>query len=193
MSEDALILGCIKNDAAAQRELYQRYSPKMLSICFRYAHSKEDAEDMLQDGFVKVFTQLKAFENRGSFEGWIRKIIVHTCINMLKKNKKFDESIELQYAAGQYQKEEGGPANIQVKEVIDSIRLLPLGYRTVLNLFAIEGYSHREISKMLDIQESTSRSQFTRAKALLEDILIKRNIISKPKQEEDWLVAVGQM
>lgn len=191
MTEEVILQGCLRNDPVAQRELYNTYSPKMLAVCYRYAHHREDAEDMLQEGFIKVFLQLKTFENRGSFEGWIRRIIVHTCINILKKNKKFNESVELIHASSVSVREESVPALVQVKQIVECIRSLPIGYRTVLNLFAIEGYSHREIAQLLDIEESTSRSQFTRAKGMLEEVLIKKNIL-QPKQKADWLQAVGQ-
>ena len=191
MTEEVILEGCLRNDSVAQRELYNTYSPKMLAVCFRYAHSREDAEDMLQEAFIKVFTQLRTFENRGSFEGWIRRIVVHTCINTLKKNKKFNESVDLIHAASISIREETVPAVVQVKQIVDCIRSLPMGYRTVLNLFAIEGYSHREIAQLLDIEESTSRSQFTRAKGMLEELLIKKNIL-QPKQKTNWLQAVGQ-
>jgi RNA polymerase sigma factor (sigma-70 family) len=191
MTEEAILRGCLNNDATAQRELYNRYSPKMLAVCYRFAHNREDAEDMLQEGFIKVFSQIHTFENRGAFEGWIRRIIVHTCINILKKNKKFNESVDIIYATGVMVREESVPAIIQAKQVVECIRLLPLGYRTVLNLYAIEGYSHREISNILDIEESTSRSQYTRAKAMLENILIRKRILQKPKQQ-DWLVAMSK-
>ena len=192
MTEEALLKGCLNNDAAAQRELYNKYSSKMLSVCYRYAHNREDAEDMLQEGFIKVFLQVHTFENRGAFEGWIRRIIVHTCINILKKNKKFNESVDIIHANGLLVREETVPAIIQAKQVVECIRMLPIGYRTVLNLYAVEGFSHREIAGLLDIEESTSRSQYTRAKAMLEDILIKKRIIQKPKQEIDWLIAASQ-
>ncbi|MFN4836358.1 MAG: RNA polymerase sigma factor [Bacteroidota bacterium] len=191
MTEEVILEGCLRNDSVAQRELYNTYSPKMLAVCFRYVHSREDAEDMLQEAFIKVFTQLRTFENRGSFEGWIRRIVVHTCINTLKKNKKFNESVDLIHAASISIREETVPAVVQVKQIVDCIRSLPIGYRTVLNLYAIEGYSHREIAQLLDIEESTSRSQFTRAKGMLEELLIKKNIL-QPKQKTDWLQAVGQ-
>src|SRR5688572_6329306 len=183
MTEEAILKGCLNNDAAAQRELYNKYCAKMLAVCYRYGHNREDAEDMLQEGFIKVFLQIHTFENRGAFEGWIRRIIVHTCINILKKNKKFNESVDIIYATGIQVREESIPAIIQAKQVVECIRLLPIGYRTVLNLYAVEGYSHREIGVMLDIEESTSRSQYTRAKAMLEDILVKKNIIYKAKDQ----------
>jgi len=192
MTEEAILKGCLSNDAAAQRELYNKYSSKMLAVCYRFAHNREDAEDMLQEGFIKVFLQVHTFENRGAFEGWIRRIIIHTCINILKKNKKFNESVDIILATSIQVREESVPAIIQAKQVVECIRLLPIGYRTVLNLYAIEGYSHREISEMLDIEESTSRSQYTRAKAMLEDILVRKNILQKPKPQVNWLVAISE-
>jgi RNA polymerase sigma factor (sigma-70 family) len=190
MTEEYIIAGCLHKEPSAQRELYTRFSPKMLAVCYRFAQSREDAEDMLQEGFIKVFTQIHTFQNKGAFEGWIRRIIVHTCINFLKKYKKFSDSVDLANADYVYIKEETIPSIMQAKQVTECIRHLPIGYRTVLNLYAIEGYSHREIAVMLDIEESTSRSQYTRAKTMLENILIKKNILEKPKARFGWLAGV---
>ena len=191
MTEQAIIAGCLENDAAAQRELYNQYSPKILGICYRFSPSREDAEDMLQEAFIKVFTHIHTFQNKGSFEGWIRRIIVHTCINFLKRNRKFNDNIELAEAEIVQVKEETIPSLMQAKQVVECIRLLPVGYRTVLILYALEGYSHREIGEMLEIGESTSRSQYTRSKALLENILIKKRIIEQPTTGEEfpWLAS----
>src|SRR5215211_7042416 len=183
MTEEAILQGCLKNNAAAQNALYEKYSAKMLVVCYRYAHNREDAEDMLQEGLIKVFSQIHTFESRGALEGWIRRIIVHTCINILKKNRKFTESVDLIHATALQVRGENIPSIIQAKQVVECIRLLPIGYRTVLNLYAVEGYSHREIGAMLDIEESTSRSQYTRAKAMLEDVLVRKNILYKPKEQ----------
>ena len=190
MTEEAILQGCLKNEAAAQRELYNRYSPKMLAVCYRFAHNREDAEDMLQEGFIKVFSQMHTFQSRGAFEGWIRRIIVHTCINNLKKNKRFNESLDIVHAHGIQVREESVPSIVQAKQIVECIRILPIGYRTVLNLYAIEGYSHKEIADMLDIEESTSRSQYTRAKQMLEEILIRKKILNKPREKSEWLVAI---
>jgi RNA polymerase sigma-70 factor (ECF subfamily) len=190
MTEEAILKGCLQNDPTAQKELYNRYSPKMLSVCYRFAHNREDAEDMLQEGFIKIFSQMHTFGNRGAFEGWIRRIIVHTCINILKKNKKFNESVDIIHATGAMVREESVPSIVQAKQIVECIRMLPIGYRTVLNLYAIEGYSHREIGMMLDIEESTSRSQYTRAKAMLEEILVRKKIIQKPKEDIEWLATM---
>jgi RNA polymerase sigma factor (sigma-70 family) len=189
MTEEAILQGCLKNSAKAQKSLYEKYSGKMLAVCYRYAHNREDAEDMLQEGFIKVFSQIHTFKSQGAFEGWIRRIIIHTCINNLKKNKKFKESVDLIHANSLQIREDTIPSILQAKQVVECIRLLPIGYRTVLNLYAIEGFSHKEISGMLDIEESTSRSQYTRAKAMLEDILIKKKILQKPRQI--YLLASG--
>jgi RNA polymerase sigma-70 factor (ECF subfamily) len=182
MTEEQMLAGSVKNNPAAQEELYNRFSPRMLGVCYRFAKNREDAEDMLQEGFIKIFTQLHQYRNEGALEGWIRRIIVHTCINILKKNKKFADSVNIIYAKSIHIREEMIPSIMQAKQVVECIRLLPVGYRTVLNLYAIEGFSHKEIGQLLDIEESTSRSQYTRAKAMLEEILIKKKIIQKPRK-----------
>lgn len=183
MTEDLMLAGCLNNDAACQQALYTRFSPRMLGVCYRFAKSREDAEDMLQEGFIKVFSQIHQYRNEGVLEGWIRKIVVHTCINILKKYKKFSDCVDISYASTIQATEENIPSVVQAKQVVECIRTLPIGYRTVLNLYAIEGYSHREIAGMLDIEESTSRSQYTRAKGILEDILVKKNIILDSKRD----------
>jgi len=183
MTEEAMLYGCVENNAVAQEFLYAHFSPKMLGVCYRFGKNREDAEDMLQEGFIKVFSQIGQYRNEGALEGWIRRVIVHTCINSIKKNKKFTDSVDITFANDVGIREENIPSVMQAKQVVDCIRLLPVGYRTVLNLYAIEGYSHREIGTMLDIEESTSRSQYTRAKAMLEDILVKRDIMLRPKSK----------
>jgi RNA polymerase sigma factor (sigma-70 family) len=193
MTEEQMLAGSIKNNAAAQEALYNRFSPRMLGVCYRFAKNREDAEDMLQDGFIKVFTQLHQYRNEGALEGWIRRIIVHTCINILKKNKKFADSVDIIHANSVHIKEDMIPSIMQAKQVVECIRILPLGYRTVLNLYAIEGYTHKEIAKMLEIEESTSRSQYTRAKAMLEDVLVKKKIIQKPKARISFGAAISPL
>ena len=179
MTEEMMLQGCLDNLSVAQEALYNRFSARMLGVCYRYARNREDAEDMLQEGFMKVYSQIHQFKASGALEGWIRKIIVHTCINVLKKNKKFSDSVDLVHAASIQISENNIPSMLQAKQVVECIRLLPIGYRTVLNLYAIEGFSHKEISAILEIEESTSRSQYTRARALLEEILIKKKILQR--------------
>ncbi|MEO6135080.1 MAG: sigma-70 family RNA polymerase sigma factor [Ginsengibacter sp.] len=182
MTEEMMLHGCLENLATAQQALYDRFSARMLGVCYRYARNREDAEDMMQEGFMKVYSQIHQFRNTGALEGWVRRIVVHTCINILKKNKKFSDSVDLVHASSIQMNEYNIPSILQAKQVVECIRLLPLGYRTVLNLYAIEGYSHKEIGSILDIEESTSRSQYTRARALLEDILLKKRILQKPRE-----------
>ena len=191
MTEELMLAGCLRNNATAQEALYNRFSPRMLGVCYRFAKNREDAEDMLQEGFIKVFTQMHQYRNEGALEGWIRRIVVHTCINILKKNKKFSDSVDIIHANSVNVKEEIIPSIMQAKQIVECIRTLPLGYKTVLNLYAIEGYSHKEIAMMLDIEESTSRSQYTRAKAMLEEILIRKKIIQKQRKKTDFFGAVS--
>lgn len=184
MTEEAILKGCLNKERSAQKALYEKYSPKMLAVCYRYAHNLPDAEDMLQESFIKIFNHIHQFEGKGSFEGWIRKAVVHTSINILKKNKKFNEYIEVVSMAEYIVQKEKQTANMQSKEIIECIRLLPVGYRTVLNLYAIEGYVHKEIAEMLGIEESTSRSQYVRAKQMLERMLLNLDILEPVKQKK---------
>lgn len=183
MTEEAILKGCLNKERAAQKALYEKYSAKMLVICYRYAPNIADAEDMLQESFIKVFSHIHQFESKGSLEGWVRKIVVHTSINQLKKNKKFSDCIDVVPMAEYIMQKEKLTANLESKDIIDCIRMLPVGYRTVLNLYAIEGYAHREIAEMLNIEESTSRSQYVRAKQMLEKMLLRLQII-KPAAEK---------
>ncbi len=187
MTEQNLIQSCIQNNAAAQRELYNRFSGYMFGICFRYANTKEDAEDMLQDGFVKIFTRITTYENKGNFEGWMRKIMVNTCINHLQKNRKFSEIINIETQQNLEFKEESISSKLLGKQVMQCLLMMPIGYRTVINLYAIEGYNHKEIGDMLNISETTSRSQYIRGKAVLESILIDKKIIHPGSGKMDWL------
>lgn len=191
MKEQAIIEGCLQKDPLAQRELFNRYSPKMLGVCNRFASCREDAEDMLQEGFIKIFAQIHTFEGKGAFEGWIRRIIVHTCINFLKRYKKFSDNIKLEHAEDLHYEEESFSSIMQGRQVMETLGKLPFGYRTVLNLYAIEGYSHKEIGEMLEVGESTSRSQYTRAKGMLKNMLVKNEIIESPKPISKWLAAFG--
>ena len=165
MDETQLINGCRKGDRLAQKELYERYSRKMMGVCLRYVNDRETARDLLQDGFVKVFTSMDSYSGIGSFEGWMRKIFVNCALEYLRKSDVLRESTDLDNTAELIQPDASAISNMSAAEVMQE---LPAGFRTVFNLFAIEGYSHKEISDMLNITESTSRSQFTRAKQMLQ-------------------------
>lgn len=149
----------------------------MLGICYRYVQSLEEAEDILQDGFVKVFTHLKKFKGEGSLEGWIRKVMVNTSLNYIKANHRFTESIKEDEVEDH--PEWSADSDAETKEIMEEIRLLPTGFRTVFNLYAIEGYSHKEIGQMLNISEGTSRSQYSRAR----NVLMKK-LTGKMSREE---------
>lgn len=181
--EATLIRDCLRNEESAQKAFYERFSARMLGLCYRYTGSREDAEDVLQEGFIKVFTRLEQYRFSGSLEGWIRKIMVNTAINHLKKNRYFQREMEMENAvelSAAAQADQG----MQAKEVIETIGALPAGYRTILNLYAVEGYSHREIGGLLGIAESTSRSQYARAKALLSKLIEEKQkiMIANTKQ-----------
>src|SRR3954465_13951370 len=168
--EKALIENCINGNRKSQKELYDSLSPKMFSICLRYAKNQMDAEDILQDAFVKLFSNLYKFRGEGSFEGWVRRIFVNTAIEHLRRNNlKFSECDGFENVIAD--KHENALEGLYQKDLIKTSMKLSEGYRTVFNLYAVEGYSHKEIAAKLGITESTSKSQFSRAKAILRDVL----------------------
>ena len=173
-NEHDLIEGCLLGNPLMQKKLYDQYAPKMFGICLRYAANSEDAKDILQDGFVKVFVNLGKFKGIGSFEGWMRRIFVNTAIEHYRKKNQL-------YAISENQEENISNHEVSALDALeadDIIRLiseLPNGYRTVFNLFAVEGYSHKEIATMMNISEGTSKSQYARAKAWLQEKIGNRN------------------
>lgn len=168
MNEQQLIDGCRKGKRQAQKELYETYSRRMMGVCLRYANDRETARDLLQDGFVKIFSSLDSFSGTGSFEGWMRKIFVNSALEYLRKADVMRETVDLDNTAELSDADSSAVSQMSEKELVALIGELPSGFRAVFNLFAIEGYSHKEIGEMLDITESTSRSQYTRAKQLLQ-------------------------
>ncbi len=175
LSDDLdLIEGCLLGNPVMQKKLYDQYAPKMYGICLRYAANSEDAKDILQDGFLKVFTNLSKFKAMGSFEGWMRRIFVNTAIEHYRRKNQL-------YAISENQEEHIPNQEVSALDALeadDLIRLiseLPNGYRTVFNLFAIEGYSHKEIANMMNVSEGTSKSQYARAKAWLQEKIVNRN------------------
>lgn len=168
MDERQLIEGCRRGDRLAQKELYEKYSRRMMGVCLRYANDRETARDLLQDGFVKVFTGMDSYSGAGSFEGWMRKIFVNCALEYLRKSDVLRDSTDLDNTAELIHPESSVLSDMSAAELMKLVQELPTGFRTVFNLFAIEGYSHKEISEMLEITESTSRSQFTRAKQMLQ-------------------------
>lgn len=169
-NETDLIADCLAGKRNAQEALYKKYSSKMLAICTRYLTDKAEAEDAMINGFVRVFNQLENFRQEGSFEGWIRRIIVNEALALLRKKKMYLEPAESADYYADYQIEE---KHLEAEELLAMVQKLPTGYRTVFNLYAIEGYSHKEIADLLGITESTSKSQLNRARNMLKNELEK--------------------
>jgi RNA polymerase sigma-70 factor (ECF subfamily) len=170
ISEKQLIEFCLKNDRKAQKELYDLYSRRMMGVCLRYSNDTETAKDMLQDGFIKLFTHLKTFQFNGSFEGWMRRIFVNTCLEHLRKNDVLHDAADLEHAAAPLSESNYGVVEtLSARDLMKIIGELPKGFRMIFNMYEIEGYSHKEIADALGITESTSRSQLTRAKQILKN------------------------
>ena len=168
MDEQLLIAGCKRGESWARKEIYELYAPAMMSVCMRYVNNRETARDLLQDGFVKIFTSMDSYTGSGSFEGWMRKIFVNCALEYLRKSDVLREATDLDNTAELIQPDSSAISDMSAAELMNLVKELPVGFRTVFNMFAIEGYSHKEISEMLNITESTSRSQYTRAKQLLQ-------------------------
>ena len=169
-----LINSCKKGDRAAQKVLYDRLAPRMFPVCIRYVGDRTLAEDILQDGFVTLFTKLDNYKGDGSFEGWARRIFVTTALMSLRKKDALKMSDELEAVRGMKTEIAGQAENIGYKELMGLVMSLPVGFRTVFNMYAIEGYSHKETAEILNISEVTSRSQFSRARALLQSKIKER-------------------
>lgn len=183
MDDNKLLREALKGKPEAQHELYHRFAPVMLGICFRYTKSVADAEDVLQEGFVKVFKHLHQFKGDGQLGAWIRRIMVNSALNFLKTNKKYQHDLIYNDVVLHPVSLEDPVIQIEAKELAALIRQLPTGYQTIFNLHAVEGYSHVEIGEMLGIADGTSRSQYARARALLIDWLKK---ISLSEQKERY-------
>lgn len=170
ISDSDLIRGCMESDRRMQEELYRRFSPRMYAVCLRYAGNAEEAEDILQEGFIKVFKKLDSFRNEGSFEGWIRRIFVNTAIEHFRRKKyllpvteKEENTIEGKYTSVLDE--------LGAKDIMALVQQLSPGYRTVFNMYVVEGYTHKEIADQLGISEGTSKSQLSRAKVILQDMV----------------------
>ena len=164
-----LIESCKRGDRASQKAVYDRLASRMFPICIRYAGDRESAQDVLQDGFITLFTKLDDFKGDGSFEGWARRIFVTTALMHLRRKDALKMSDDLDLARGLKAETVSQTQNLGYKELMELIMMLPPGFRTVFNLYAIEGYSHKEIGEMLAISEITSRSQLSRARIILQN------------------------
>lgn len=172
ITENDLIQGCLEGKRRMQAELYARFSPRMYAVCLRYAGNSAEAEDILQEGFIKVYKKLDSFRSEGSFEGWIRRIFVNTAIEHFRRKRylqpvteKEENTIEGKYFSILDELAE--------KDILALVQELSPGYRTVFNLYVVEGYTHKEIADMMGISEGTSKSQLSRAKVILQDMVKK--------------------
>ena len=162
---------CISGDRQSQKALYDYYSAKMFAVCLRYAKNQMDAEDILQDAFIKLFNNLSRFRGEGSFDGWVRRIFVNTAIEHIRKNKINSTDISEGIENIVVDMHKNALDNLFEKDLMKTAAHLSDGYKTVFSLYAVEGYSHKEIADKLGITESTSKSQFSRAKAILRSLL----------------------
>lgn len=171
-TEEGLIESCQRRDPKAQEAVYRQYGQKMLGLCARYIKDHAEAEDIMITGFAKVFSKIDLYAGAGSFEGWIRRIMINESLAFIRKNKNLFMAVELEQAEREpdYNSLESA---LEAEDLMQMINSLPLGYRTVFNLYAIEGFSHKEIAEALDISENTSKSQLSRARAQLQKLLLE--------------------
>lgn len=167
MTEEELVKGCKNEDRHCQRIVFERYAGKMMTVSLRYARHRLEAEDILQESFVKVFNNIRSFKSEGSFEGWIRRIVVNTALREIQKSS-FKNELLGALNVPEIIEEPVAISNLSELEILKLISFLPDGYRTVFNLYVFEDFSHREIATQLGIEESTSRSQLTKARQMLQ-------------------------
>lgn len=173
MDETQLIKGCIDGDHRAQKALFDKYSRKMMGVCLRYVKDTEDARDLMQEGFIKVFTNIQKYSGDGSFDGWVRKIFVNCALERLRQHDVLRDAGDINEMNYMDIPDETEVSAISSEELMSYVRSLPEGFRLVFNMYAVEGYSHKEIGEMLHISESTSRSQYMRARKLLQKMILK--------------------
>lgn len=185
ITEEELIRLCSKKNAKAQKLLYVTYYGSLLAICMRYGKSKAEAEDTLQVGMLRIFKNIKSYSGKGSFEGWLKRIMVNVAIDNFRKNSKYyyhhdiDELNDEPYLVSDI------PDDLEVNDILNTVQQLPPGYRMVFNLYAIEGYSHKEISQKLGISENTSKTQLLKARKSLRKKLMRLNKLPQLFKEEN--------
>jgi len=174
LTEDELINGCIRENAACQKEVFNRFASQMLGVCHRYARNSADAEDILQDAFIKIFKKIGQFKFEGSFEGWVRRIVVNTALkkySLVRYDKEFSGLTISESQEGQ--SDPVAYSQLTEKDLLELINSLPDGYRLIFNLYVIEGYQHEEIATMLGIQPGTSRSQLVKSRMMLQKKILQ--------------------
>ena len=179
MTEESLIKKCTSGNSLAQKMFYEKFAGKMMGICLRYTKDYEEAQDVMQDAFIKIFGKLADYEKKGSLEGWVRRIVVNSALDSYRKNKKHQTNIDVDSVDYLLDDKAFIIEELNADDLLAVIKTIPAGYQMVFNLFAIEGYSHKEIAEQLSITESTSKSQYSRARKLLRDLLVKKNIVEE--------------
>ncbi len=180
LDEEALIDGCIRGDRATQRTLYERFCRKMLVVCLRYSKGQQEAEDILQEAFIKVFDHIRHFRRECPLEGWIRRIVVNTALNHNRSKLYLYPALDLEEVE-QAVDENTTLAGLHFEELLAMVQQLAPRYQVVFNLYAIEGYSHREIAELLDISEGTSKSQFARSRVILQQMIAEKQKVNYEK------------
>ncbi|GAB4402915.1 MAG: sigma-70 family RNA polymerase sigma factor [Bacteroidia bacterium] len=172
VTDEHILEGCLRKDRESQRMLYEKYYDTMSWVCFRYLKDKTLAEDLVHEGFLKVFRSIDSYEHRGSLEGWMRRIMVNCCLDYLRRQKRFPGEVDIAQA-GMQAVDEDVVAEMQAEFIFELVQELPPLYRAVFNMNVIEGYPHKDIAEQLDIKESTSRAYLTEAKKLLRELLVR--------------------
>lgn len=172
--EQDLINRCLKRDRVAQQQLFDLFAPKMYGVCFRYVKQSMEAEDVLVTSFTKIFERINQFKGEGSFEGWIRRIVVNEALTYLRKSRNMYLETDLEQADLEPDYEQLSD-HLEAEDLLNMIQQLPAGYRVVFNMYAIDGYSHKEIAAQLGISENTSKSQLSRARVYLQKMLTEHN------------------
>jgi RNA polymerase sigma factor (sigma-70 family) len=186
LDEKDIIEGCCRSERKAQKALYERYAPVLLGVCIRYSGRRDEAEDILQDGLIKVYFNIRDYAGTGSFINWMKKIMVNTAITHYHRNLKHQYHQDIDdIRETDIDGVEMGTADFSREELSNVIHDLPDGYRMVFNLYAIEGYKHKEIANMLEIDVNTSKSQYSRAKSLIRRKLGTLNKIAKHTGEQE--------
>lgn len=171
MLEAEIINLCIRNDRKGQEALYYKYAKKMKGICLRYASNTNEAEDIFHDAFIKVFSSIKNFKMQGSFEGWIRRIVINTAIDYYKKNLNLSNNVSIDDVGESELIDLSFDEQLHTEDLLKVLEKLPTGYKMIFNFYAIEGYSHKEIAELLSISEGTSKSQLSKARKYIQNIL----------------------
>jgi RNA polymerase sigma factor (sigma-70 family) len=182
-SEEELIKGCVRRERTAQKRLYEQFSPKMYTICCRYVKNAMEAEDVLVTAFTKILDRIDQYKFEGSFEGWVRRVVVNEALTYLRRNRSMYLETELEEADREPDYSSLSD-HLEAEDLLRMIQELPSGYRIVFNLYAIDGYSHKEIADQLNISENTSKSQLSRARVYLQKVLADQSCISTQQHHD---------